>query len=78
MKGEKQQDCLTRGTVECRNTRNPSRQPQVSNSTGTHLLTAIIDASWKVNAYYNGVCMRRGDCYLNDMAKITIICMHLR
>ena len=33
-------------------------------STGTHLLTAIIDASWKVNAYYNGVCMRRGDCYV--------------
>ena len=31
---------------------------------GTHLLTAIIDASWKVNVYYNGVCMRRGDCYV--------------
>ena len=32
---------------------------------GTDLLTAIIiiDASWKVNAYYNGV-MRRGDCYV--------------
>ena len=32
---------------------------------GTHLLIAIIDASWKVNAYYNGVCMRRGDCYVS-------------
>ena len=32
--------------------------------TGSHLLTAIIDAAWKVNAYYNGVCMRRGDCYV--------------
>ena len=30
--------------------------------TGTHLLTAIIDASWKVYAYYNGVCMRQGVC----------------
>ena len=28
-------------------------------NTGTHLLTMIIDASWEVNAYYNGVCMRR-------------------
>ena len=32
--------------------------------TGTHLLTGIIDPSWKVNAYYNGVCMRRGDFYV--------------
>ena len=32
--------------------------------TGTHMLTAIIDASWKVNACYNCVCMRRGDCYI--------------
>ena len=31
---------------------------------GIYLLTAIIDASWKVNAYYNGVCMRRGACYV--------------
>ena len=33
-------------------------------NTGTHLLTEIIDASWKFNAYYNGVCMRRGECYV--------------
>ena len=33
-----------------------------SPSTVTHLLIAIIDASLKVNAHYNGVCMRRGDC----------------
>ena len=30
--------------------------------TGTHLLIEIIDASWKANAHYNGICMRRGDC----------------
>ena len=29
-------------------------------NTGTHLLISIIDASWKVNAHYNAVCMRRG------------------
>ena len=34
------------------------------NNTGTHLLIEIIDASWKANAHYNGVCMRRGDCYV--------------
>ena len=28
------------------------------------MLIGIIDASWKVTAYYNGVCMRRGDCYV--------------
>ena len=28
--------------------------------TGTHLLIEIIDGSWKANAHYNGVCMRRG------------------
>ena len=38
--------------------------PSFRSPTGTHLLTAIIDASWKVNAYYNGVFMRRGDCYV--------------
>ena len=29
--------------------------------TGTHRLTAIIDASWKVDEYYKGLCMRRQD-----------------
>ena len=31
------------------------------NFTGTHRLTAIIDASWKVDEYYKGLCMRRRD-----------------
>ena len=29
--------------------------------TGTHRLTAIIDASWKDDEYYKGLCMRRRD-----------------
>ena len=37
---------------------------QGSLTTGTHLLIEIIDASWKANAHYNGICMRRGDCYV--------------
>ena len=33
-------------------------------SQGTQRLIAIIDASCKVNEYYNGVCIRRRGCYV--------------
>ena len=43
-------------------------------TTGTHLLIEIIDASWKANAHYNGVCMRRGDCYICVIHFLCVTC----